>query len=544
MATTFHGKKPSKKDETAHLNYMGGNSWDISNPIARLRMAASSCFFGEPQYYQRDEKDKRPKRPVGPVYRSALSGADVKRLRETLNALDPQDWRGKTPAELMESAIDAALDHDPRATLEVAVKLRNEDHIRTTPQVILVRAAHHERVRGTGLVREYGSKIVLRLDEPTVGLAYHTARYSGRPLPNALKKVWAARLTIADEYQLGKYRQAERGVKLVDVVNLVHPGGYRGQKKNEAVGKLVKDELRTSHQTWEAIISQGGSTTANWQQALEVMGHMAMLRNVRNLLEKGVDPALFVDTLIKGAPKGKQLPFRYYSAYKAVEGLGDARVLDAIEQCLMLSLGNLPKFSGRLMSLCDNSGSAMAVTTSLMGTMSIASIANLQGVISGLCADSGHVGIFGDRLDTFKVRKKASVFDQLKKAATIGRGIGGDTENGIWLFWDKAIREEQHWDHVFVFSDMQAGHGGLYGTNPRAYESYRWNKRNIDVPKLINAYRAKVNKNVNVFLVQVAGYQDTIVPEFYERTYILGGWGEGLLRFAAEMANIVDTSKQ
>lgn len=41
--------------------------------------------------------------------------------------------------------------------------------------------------------------------------------------------------------------------------------------------------------------------------------------------------------------------------------------------------------------------------------------------------------------------------------------------------------------------------------------------------------------SVTVFLVQVAGYQDTIVPEFYDRTYILGGWSDGLLRFAAQM---------
>ena len=28
------------------------------------------------------------------------------------------------------------------------------------------------------------------------------------------------------------------------------------------------------------------------------------------------------------------------------------------------------------------------------------------------------------------------------------------------------------------------------------------------------------------------------MPEFYDRTYILGGWGEGLLRFAAAMKTL------
>ena len=39
-------------------------------------------------------------------------------------------------------------------------------------------------------------------------------------------------------------------------------------------------------------------------------------------------------------------------------------------------------------------------------------------------------------------------------------------------------------------------------------------------------------------MVQIAGYKDTLVPEFYDRTYILGGWGEGLLRFADAMSRV------
>jgi hypothetical protein len=87
---------------------------------------------------------------------------------------------------------------------------------------------------------------------------------------------------------------------------------------------------------------------------------------------------------------------------------------------------------------------------------------------------------------------------------------------------------------------MQAGHGGLYGKDPNEYRDYRWpgNSRYIDVPALIAAYRRKVNPDVRVFLVQVAGYADTIVPEFYDKTFILGGWSDGVLRFAAQMAGL------
>ena len=36
--------------------------------------------------------------------------------------------------------------------------------------------------------------------------------------------------------------------------------------------------------------------------------------------------------------------------------------------------------------------------------------------------------------------------------------------------------------------------------------------------------------------MQVAGYQDTIMPEFYDKTYILGGWSAGVIKFASRMS--------
>lgn len=529
----FHAKRTPKAEATKHLNWMAGAAWFLSDPVRTLEIAASSCFFGEPMYYHRDEDDKRPLRH-SPDWR--LTDTHVAYLRETLNALDPQEWRSMTPAEMIESAIDKALDHDPERTLQVLVRLRAEGHIRTTPQVGLVRAAHHEKVRGTGLVRKYAPQILQRADEPTVGLAYHYWRYGkDTPIPNALKKAWRDRLARAKEYELAKYRLEGRDVKTVDVVNLVHP-------KSEAVNKLVRGELKTSGRTWEAILSKEGRSTESWVKALDVMGHMAMLRNLRNFADNGVPESAYLGRLVEGAEKGQQLPFRYYSAYKAVEGRVSGRVLDAIEECLEATLKNVPRFPGRLMALCDNSGSAWGTATSSMGTMPVASIGNLTSVIAGARADDGHVGIFGDELETFAIRRKSSVMDQLKRADKIGQGIGGGTENGIWLFWDRAIKNAEHWDHVFVCSDMQAGHGGLYGLDDRAYAAYKWaGSRNIDVAKLINEYRSKVNPNVNVYLVQIAGHQDMILPEFYQRTYILGGWGEGVLRFAGEMARLLDS---
>lgn len=523
-------KQTPRKD--THLNWMGGPAYNVSNPLTKLKLASASCFFGEPMYYHRDAKDARPLRVSQP---GRLSNTDVEYLRETLDAIDPQEWRTKSPAELMESAIDEALAFDAESTLGWAAILRQEENMRVTPQVILVRAANTPALKGTGLVRKYAPEIIRRADEPATGMAYQLAVY-GKPIPNSLKKAWKDALEKYDDYALAKYRMENRVVKTVDVVNMVHA-------KSESVDKLVNDNLRTTDKTWESIISEKGSTKEAWLEAVDVMGHMALLRNVRNLIKAGVMSKYYLDKLLQGVPNGKQLPFRYYSAYKAVEDVATPEILDVLEECLVVSLDNLPTFQGRVMSLVDNSGSAWHTTTSSMGTMPIATIGNLTGVLTGMQSQEGYVGVFGDRLEVLPARKRSSIFDTLKQVNRLGDHVGHSTENGIWLFWDKAIKQKEQWDTVFVYSDMQAGHGGLYGIDSASYSDYTWVKgridRYIDVPKLINTYRSQVNPNVNVFLVQTAGYQDTIIPEYYNKTYMLGGWSDSVLKFAHSMISMV-----
>lgn len=525
--------------QDGHLNWMGGVSYFQNNPLARLRMAAASSFFGEPMYYHNG--DSTPKHAKG----NCLDANAIEHLRSTLNAVDPQSWRGLGPAALMEKAIDEALDFDAEGTLKIAVALRNEDLVRVTPQVIMVRAAHHPKVRGTGLIRQYAADIMKRADEPATQLAYHNQAYGKKtPIPNALKKVWRTYIGHLPEYSVAKYRQESHVVKMVDVVNVCRP-------HSEAVDKLMKGNLTLNERTWESLISEKGSSKETWAEALDKFmlnpkGHMALLRNLRNLNGFGLLDSRVLEALVAGAPEGKQLPFRYYSAYRELENAAaNGNVLDAVEACLKASLDGMPKFSGRVMSLSDNSGSAQGAMTSSMGSMRVSTIGNLTGILTGMAADEGWLGVFGDRLERLAIRKGASVFDQLTAAEKKAQGIGGGTENGIWLFFDQAIRNKEHWDHIFVYSDMQAGHGGLYGIEQSQYQDYIFpgTGHHIDVAKLVATYREQVNPNAMVYLVQTAGYQDTLVPEFYDRTFILGGWGPGILKFAHAMSSQFEAYK-
>jgi hypothetical protein len=506
----------------------------------RLICMSASSFFGEPMYYK-DLKTKKSKDYYGHVG-NPLSEVQRKYLRTLLNAVDDYEWRNMTPAAAMEKAIDEALDFDPEATLQWAATLRREEFIRTTPQVILIRAANHPKVRGTGLTRKYAALITGRMDEPAVQLAYQLSTFGDHPVPNAMKRAWKDVLSGASEYQLAKYRMEERVVKTVDVANLAMGKGFYGY--NSPIGKLMRGELKLGEgvKTWESIRSGGGS----WEEAIEVMGHMALLRNIRNLLEAKVPHELWLKKLVATAAKGQQLPFRYLSAHNANKG-APGFVLDAIEECLEISVGNLPTLSGRSLVLTDNSGSAHGTPVSELSTMTMAQIGNLMGVLTGRISDDGVLGIFGDRLSYIPIRKKASIMDQASEANKTGKGIGGGTENGVWLALDKAIRDKEHWDNIFIYSDMQAGHGGLYGKDPADYKKYLWQGRGrnyIDVPMLVSEYRTKVNSKVNVFLVQIAGYEDTLLPEYYDRTYIIGGWSGSILKFAKRMIDTADQFQQ
>ena len=183
-----------------HLNHMAGVSYDIKNPIVQLRVVASSCFFGEPMYYHEDNTENEKLRNKTANYDENQGNYLDKTLGK---GLEMPSYRNYSPAKLIETAIDEALNFDAEATLKEAVRLRNEENIRTTPQVIMVRAANHEKVRGTGLISQYSSQIMKRTDEAAVQLAYQIQVF-GKPIPNALKKAWKKFLENRSEYEFGK----------------------------------------------------------------------------------------------------------------------------------------------------------------------------------------------------------------------------------------------------------------------------------------------------------------------------------------------------
>jgi len=340
---------------------------------------------------------------------------------------------------------------------------------------------------------------------------------------------------------------------------------------------------------WEKHRSIGKS----WLETLEAMEwrmpHMAALRNIRGFA--GSNPGMenmikYLEMLLAGVKGGKQFPFRYITAFEQMkmkfdetedeaenesedesEETGKKRkrqrkkpvvvsleyknvIMEYIEKCLQESIENYPQLEGDVICLTDNSGSAHGTMTSSYGSRTVSDIGNLSALFTAYRA-TGHgvIGIFGDDLKFYEVDKSKPLLEQYDKINSIRENIGGDTENGVWLFFKWAFEEpdKNNFDHWFCYSDMQVGHGGLYGKDLDIInKGCLWGNKcsnstlYIDIHKCIEKYRMEINPKINTYMIQTAGYDNTILPESTYRGAILSGWTGNEIVYAKELCKLWD----
>lgn len=515
-------KNTLRKEETV-TNFMGGDCYTI-NPLDTLKMITASSIYGEPCYY-RDSKSRTTSSRKYTVH-SLVTDVVI-----------PDRYKGMKTEDVMEQAIDTALDYDFKGTIEWAIYLRRTFNMRLNPQVIMVRAALHPKRKEfteqhPGLFDKINQSVMSRADEPLTQMTYYMYLNNGKKnnIPSVIKRSWANKLSKLNKYTVAKYKNAEFG--MINGVRICHAN-------SPVIDELMKNgtiEVTEDEKTWENLRSEGKS----WVEIFNTIkiGHMALLRNLRGVFTEVDDIEFCKKYLAKlkdGVKEGKQFPFRYYNAINAVTQSTcnhKSMIIDALEECMDIALDNFPKLKGKTMCLSDNSGSAWGAINSEYGTVTIAEIDNLSSVITAACSEDGYVGKFGDRLIIHPISQRRGILDQTRKI-TQNRysDVGGSTEGGIWEFFKNAIDKKEHWDNIFIYSDQQAGHGGLYGTDAqsRVYGKSGYGASGgwcsyINVYKLILDYRKKVNPKVNVFCIQTAGYDNVLIPEMAYRTAIQYGW--------------------
>ena len=236
----------------------------------------------------------------------------------------------------------------PQVTADLAIEARETFKLRHAPLMLLV--ALTRTGSGTPLVAQTIERVIQRADELTEFLALYW-RHGRRPLSKQMKKGLAAAFGKFDAYQLAKYDR-DGPVKLRDVLFLVH-----AKPKDEAqaaLWKQVADRTLAAPDTWEVALSGGADKRETFQRLLAEMklGYLALLRNLRNMDQAGVDEALVKEAILARRGAERVLPFRYVAAARAAP-----RFEPWLDQALAETVLEGAVFDGRTIILVDVSGS-------------------------------------------------------------------------------------------------------------------------------------------------------------------------------------------
>lgn len=443
---------------------------------------------------------------------------------------------------------------DPKFVLQLAAYARNEIYLRTTPQVLLVEAANIEECKP--FVKEYTPKIVKRADELADVIAYQLGVH-GKPIPNSLKKGLAAAFANFDEYQLNKYDSDKKGVSLGDVLRLIYRReGYPVSKTMwnylvhdivdaEALPKIAalkellsKDKidlvlLHKSGATWENVISRFGSSKETWEAVMPKMGYMALLRNLRNFDKAGVnlDPILEIITDENKIKYSKQLPYRFYSAYKEID---NQKINRAIAQAFEKSVSNVT-LEGTTAVLVDLSGSMTGARVSEKSKVTNAEVAAVLGAIAAKKAANSVVIGFGETARIIKVNPDDTMITNIDRI--VKTNVGHSTNAGLAfrLLIDNKIKV----DRIVLVSDMQCyDTTGGKGSKVSQFGGYFPWYTDSFVNEELEKYRKTVNRNVYLYSLDVSAYGTRQTPKSSKKNILLNGWSDKIIDYM----NLVETS--
>ena len=357
---------------------------------------------------------------------------------------------------------------------------------------------------------------------------------------------------VWNEFSVAKYDGGSKDFRMGDVVGLTHPKAkddkanalykytldarFGGNidvsqlpmlelRRKVNAGEITRDQLladpelmKAAGMTWESLSGLGPMDARAWEAIIPNMGYMALLRNLRNFEQAGISTSAvrYVNNYLSDpemVAKSRQLPFRFWSAFKNTNGL---KFASAVEAGLDLSLQNLPSFDGKTLILTDTSAS-MRGAMSGKGTMTCVDAAALFAVALALKGEQ--VDLFGFANYTFRhdITRGSSVLREMEKfTARIGEAGHGTAIGNAMMQWDGHKR-------VVLFTDMQAN--GRYD---------RANLRN-DRASVVNSYYSGSGRTasaaeggakaipvtVPIFGFNLAGYATTQVGGANE--FELGG---------------------
>jgi hypothetical protein len=259
--------------------------------------------------------------------------------------------------------------------MAIADEARNVHGLRHAPLMLLLELV---RRGGTG-VSDAIANTIRRPDEMAELLSLYWRNRKGREkkIGKQLQRGLAKAFGKFSEYQLAK-NDRPGDISIRDVMFLVHPKPKDAEQ--EALFKRIADKNMATPDTWEVSLSGGADKKETFERLIKdgKLGYLALLRNLRNMVEAGVDLALVKDAIV--ARKGADLvfPFRYVAAARAAPQLEPS-----IDQALVKAIEGSEPFVGKTAVLVDVSGSMDANLSGKSDMTRLDAAAALASMING-----------------------------------------------------------------------------------------------------------------------------------------------------------------
>jgi 60 kDa SS-A/Ro ribonucleoprotein len=429
--------------------------------------------------------------------------------------------------------------NDPQFVAKLAVYAREKMYLRSLPLVLVTELAKIHQ--GDNLVSRATNRVVQRADEITELLAYYqlaNARKDTKKLNRLSKQIQkglADAFNKFDEYQFSKYNRTGTDVKLRDALFLVHPKA-KNEIQQVIFNKIANDTLTTA-QTWETTLSAVGQADFDSEndkleaksQAWEglilsgKLGYMALLRNLRNIIEANVSQealnkvcATLSDA--RAVTNSKQFPFRFLSAYRELKRLNNGRVskvLGALEAAVQHSAVNIRGFDAKtkVVIAADVSGSMQRVISPKSTVQNFDIGLMLAMLLQNRC-ENVVTGMFGDTWKIINVPQNniLSNVDEFHRR----EGEVGYSTNGHLVIQD-LINRKKVVDKIMIFTDCQ-----LWNSNGGNPISTAWNQ-----------YKA-IAPNARLYLFDLAGYGNTPINVLNDNSvFLIAGWSDKVFEILA-----------
>jgi hypothetical protein len=434
---------------------------------------------------------------------------------------------------------------DPQWMVGFIGWLRTGANMRTAS---LVAALEYVRAGGPN-GRPVVDSALQRPDEPAEAVGYWLSQY-GRNLPKPVRRgVGDAVRRMYNERAFLKYDSQRHGLRMADVIELVHPpsnkawpqgalyryvlddrhhGDAAARAGDNGLDVLALDRLlmsvpvdqrrqvlrevptalKAAGWTWERLGGwlPGGMDAEAWEAVIPEMGVMALLRNLRNFDAKGISDTAR-KTVVEAITDPVQVqhsrifPFRVWAAYR--EAPSDFWSYP-LGHTLDHATRNLVGLDGGTLVAIDSSGS-MQYPVSGRSTMSRMEVAALTGAaIAHQAPSTTDVVIYGDYNRAVPATPGWSTLKYTQQLVSLCRAVG------LGTYGHTAVRDHfvpgKHRRVIIVTDDQQADAGRV----------------NLDhVPR--------------IYTFNLAGYAPSALPSGEGGRYSLGGFNDASFAMIAAL---------